>query len=161
MVTLIFVSESKMTPSTWVSGIDVGKVPIITPLGNSYKELLKKSGDDKILTSNPTCYFIWREVLWHVDWSPHGGITSQTLFWCLQKMHKLELFDREKGVLPFMLRDGHQPRFEVFFFAVYTGWATQMVFVHWCSICYWSLAGWSVLVGQVLNQINIQDNIRV
>ena len=34
MATLTFISESKITTLTWVSGIDVGKVPIVNKLGD-------------------------------------------------------------------------------------------------------------------------------
>ena len=106
MVNLIFTSESKNHPSTWMSGIDSRKFLIETLLG--------KSNENSQKIDKTTSYCLVPRLV-HLEGRKCGGITSQILVQCLQKIGKLEILGRENGVLPFAIVDGHQSRFEVDF----------------------------------------------
>ena len=74
-------------------------------------------GDGKLFPGGPTCLFKGKEIPCMVRYSTGGGITPEILTDILRTLDKLGVFEkeREEGIRPFLLLDGHQSRFSVTF----------------------------------------------
>jgi len=73
------------------------------------------SGPGKRFPGGPIYRFKNREIPCLTRWSKKGGITSEILIDILQTLDETQIFDedRENGVKPLMLVDGHSSRFEL------------------------------------------------
>ena len=74
-------------------------------------------GDSKLFPGGPTCTFKGKKIPALVTFTESGGIDGYTLTTIFKKLDELELYkeDREKGLVPFALLDGHQSRFDLDF----------------------------------------------
>ena len=72
-------------------------------------------GKGKLFPGGPTCNYKDKTVPCMVRYSPSGGITPDILTDILRTMDDLGVFEkeREEGIRPFLLLDGHQSRFSV------------------------------------------------
>ena len=85
-------------------------------------------GDSKVFPGGPSCTFKGKEVPALIAFTESGGIDGYTLTTIFKRLDALELYkeDREKGLTPFALLDGHQSRFDLDFLRYinddYTRW---------------------------------------
>ena len=85
-------------------------------------------GDDKLFPGGPTCTFKGKTIPALITFTESGGIDGYTLTTIFKKLDELELYkeDRENGLIPFALLDGHQSRFDLDFLRYinedYTRW---------------------------------------
>jgi hypothetical protein len=101
------------------------------------------NGVDRMFPFGPTCTFNGIEVPTFVTCIKNGSITSQLLTSMLRKMDQLEVFDRSKGVNPFLLCDGHGSRFEgPFLEYVHLGIKPALDLLHWRPIWNIHVASW-------------------
>ena len=72
-------------------------------------------GDGKLFPGGPTCKYNGKEVPCMIRYSRGGGITPDILTDILKTLDTLGVFEkeRENGIKPFLLLDGHQSRFSV------------------------------------------------
>ena len=74
-------------------------------------------GDGKLFPGGYTCTFKGKQIPAFVKFTESGGMDGHTLTEIFQYLDSFDLFgvDREKGIYPFMLLDGHQSRFHLNF----------------------------------------------
>ena len=72
-------------------------------------------GDGKIFPGGPTCNYNGVQVPCMIRYSTGGGITPEILTDILKTIDSLGVFEKERqeGIKPFLLLDGHQSRFSV------------------------------------------------
>ena len=72
-------------------------------------------GDGKIFPGGPTCNYNGVEVPCMIRYSRGGGITPEILTDILKTIDSHGVFEKERqaGIKPFLLLDGHQSRFSV------------------------------------------------
>ena len=95
------------------TGLDLF-APVVGDVSDS--EFFKaNSGPGKRFPGGPTCQFKGKEIPCLTRWSKKGGITSEILIAILQALDETQIFDedRENGVKPLLLVDGHGSRFEI------------------------------------------------
>ena len=74
-------------------------------------------GEGKLFPGAPSCYYKGVEVPALVTFTKGGGMDGAILKQIFQRLDTLNIYneDREKGILPFVLLDGHQSRFDIDF----------------------------------------------
>ena len=74
-------------------------------------------GEGKLFPGPPSCYYKGVEVPALVVFNESGGMDGEILTTIFKRLDKLKLYesDRENGVTPFVLLDGHQSRFDIDF----------------------------------------------
>jgi hypothetical protein len=89
----------------------------IRPGDDEFSFLNRNVGPEKLYPGGPSCTFKSKNIPCMVEFNPGGGMTSQILARIFETLDTLEVFkvDREKGLRPFVLLDGHQSRFELEF----------------------------------------------
>jgi hypothetical protein len=72
-------------------------------------------GEGKLFPGGPTCMYKGKEIPCMVRYSTSGGITPEILTDIVRTMDELGVFEkeREEGIRPFLLLDGHQSRFSI------------------------------------------------
>ncbi len=106
MCCIIF--AAKELDPLWVQGLD----PFAEWEGGEL-EVRKNTGKGKRHPQGPVCTFKGKMVPCFCGCSETGSITSDLLAAMLQFMDDLNLFDRQDGINPFLLLDGHGSRFEL------------------------------------------------
>ena len=102
------------TPKTDVeTGIDMFAESIGVATDHDF--FINNSGPGKRFPGGPTCNFRGKEIPCFVRWSDKGSMTSEILRDSLATLDTYKLFDtnREEGVKPFVLLDGHGSRIEM------------------------------------------------
>jgi hypothetical protein len=74
-------------------------------------------GEEKLYPGGPSCMFKGKKIPCMIEFSSGGGMTGEILTKIFQTLDALEVYkeDREMGLRPFILLDGHQTRFELEF----------------------------------------------
>ena len=94
-------------------------VPIIGDLekDGQYEFFRNNFGKGKLFPSGPTCTYKGKDVPCFVRFCDKGGMSGEILTEIFKTLDDLQLFDedRENGLVPFMLLDGHQSRFDLEF----------------------------------------------
>lgn len=82
-----------------------------------YEFFLNNIGKDKLYPGGPTCNFKGKDVPCMVEFSDSGGITSSILTKIFQTIDTLKIYenDRNEGLRPYIILDGHQSRFDLDF----------------------------------------------
>ena len=70
-------------------------------------------GEGKLFPGGPTCTYQGKQVPCFVRWSEKVGITSEILRECLAELDTRNVMPRVPGVIPFLLLDGHDSRFDL------------------------------------------------
>ena len=97
-------------PLTTTAGFDI-TVPL--RLGADDTETLELNMmDGGAMSGGPVCSFRGKQIPAFVACSPNASITSQILADMLAYLDKLEVYNREEGISPFLLLDGHHSRME-------------------------------------------------
>merc|ERR1712038_834958 len=78
---------------------------------NEYEFLLKNSGKGKAYAGGPTCEFNGKEIPCLIHYSENGSITSEILTDILETLDVIDVYDRSKGIIPFLMLDGHMSRY--------------------------------------------------
>ena len=70
-------------------------------------------GQNKLFPGGPVCNFKGKEVPSYVTFSEGGGINSDILTEIFRRLDEIGIYDddRENGLIPFVLLDGHHSRF--------------------------------------------------
>ena len=102
------------------SGVDTslfgdGKDLDLDSVQDNLEFFRKNYGEGKIFPGGPTCEYNGKVIPCMIRYSPGGGITPQILTDILKTIDSLGVFDkeREEGIRPFLLLDGHQSRFSI------------------------------------------------
>ena len=84
---------------------------------NNYDIFMENFGTGKLFPGGPVCEFEGIKIPTMVRYSDKGSITGAILRDILQTIDELNVFQsyRDKGVVPFLLVDGHQSRFHTDF----------------------------------------------
>ena len=85
--------------------------------GEEIKFLKENRGDGQVFPEGPVCHFKGKSVPTFVACSEGGGMDGFILTSILKHLDNLGLYDKERknGIMPFLLLDGHQSRFELDF----------------------------------------------
>ena len=85
--------------------------------GNEYSFFSSNLGKHKLFPGGPSWYFNRIEVPAFVTFTDHGGIDGIVLTKIFQRIDNSAVYDanRKDGRIPFALLDGHQSRFDFFF----------------------------------------------
>ena len=103
------------------SGIDWNKLDNINEddlkNNNAFEFFETNYGKDNLFPGGPSCNFKGTEVPAFVTISDGGGIDGWILREIFRRLDRLGLYDedRQKGIYPFALIDGHQSRFDLKF----------------------------------------------
>ena len=95
------------------TGLDLYAPTVGEPSDPDFFE--NNSGPGKRFPGGPTCEYLGKKVPCFCAWTEKGGVTSEVLVKMLQTLDKYEIFDREHGIVPFLIADGHGSRFELEF----------------------------------------------
>ena len=87
-------------------------------LGNPEENLeffRENYGDGKLFPGGPTCEYNGKTVPCMIRYSKGGGISPEILTDILRTLDTLGVFEKERqeGIKPFLLLDGHQSRFSI------------------------------------------------
>ena len=98
---VIFQSEQKNIPASWITGIDING---IGPSKQDPTDFM----DIKTMATGPICVVGNKEVPCLCLSSPHGGITSELLVEVFKYMDTLNIFPQTQGLPnPFVVLNGH------------------------------------------------------
>ena len=87
-------------------------LPITNTAGFDITVPLRHGATDGAMGGGPVCSFRGKEIPSFVTCSPNASITSQILADMLAYLDKMEIYDRNEGISPFLLLDGHHSRME-------------------------------------------------
>jgi hypothetical protein len=119
-VMCVVIIDSAKENSLVRTGVDTGCKNINVETHQSDDEFSffeRNLGKDKLYPGGPTCTFKSKKVPCMVEFSVGGGMTGMILAKIFQTLDSLEIYkeDREQGLRPFVLLDGHQTRFHLDF----------------------------------------------
>jgi hypothetical protein len=104
------------------TGVDTSLISELTSAGlvdpeNSLEFFEENFGEGKMFPGGPTCEYNEKKIPCMIRYSKKGGITPDILTDILKTIDTLGVFEkeREKGIKPFLLLDGHQSRFSIEF----------------------------------------------
>ena len=95
------------------TGLDLHAPTVGEPSDPEFFE--QNSVPGKRFPCGPTCEYLGNQVPCFCAWTEKGGVTSEVLVKMLATLDEYEVFDREHGIVPFLIADGHGSRFELDF----------------------------------------------
>ena len=112
-VMCIIIFAGKCPNALCETGLDLHSPTVGEPSDPDFFK--NKSGPGKRFPGKPTCIYLGKMVPCFCAWTEKGGVTSEVLVKMLQTLDKYEVFDREHGIVPFLVANGHGSRFELEF----------------------------------------------
>ena len=96
-----------------LSQLDIDDIPE----GQEATFFINNFGKNKVFPGGPSCFYKGKEVPAFITFSEGGGINGNILTEIFQRLDKYQIYDsdRKKGLVPFVLIDGHHSRFELSF----------------------------------------------
>ena len=91
--------------------------------GDEIRFLNNNTGSGKMFPGGPICNFKGKDIPSFVTFTENGGMDGHVLTQVFQHLDAYEIFkeERENGLVPFVLLDGHQSRFELEFLKYVNG----------------------------------------
>ena len=109
-VICIIIIQGKQPKPHVEAGVDI----LVSPIGDSNDSdfFEKNYGPGKYMPGGPVCHFNGKQIPAMIRWQESGSITSEILVDALKTLDELKVFNRDDGVSPFLLLDGHSSRLQ-------------------------------------------------
>ena len=109
-VICIIILQGKLAKPHIEAGVDI----LVPPIGetNDADFFSNNYGPGKYLPGGPVCHFNGKQIPAMIRWQESGSITSEILVDALKTLDDLKVFQRDDGVSPFLLLDGHSSRLQ-------------------------------------------------